>query len=421
MAFQTFTGWQYLLIDVANQYGLDKDEFEPRIEWAEQNLNQLEQLGHARTGKWKERPLYFKAVQAIRKAQQGQPTGHMIGFDAVCSGMQIMSATTGCHSGADATGLVDPNRRADAYTQCTDTMRIWVPHLPDNERSKVKPAVMTVLYGSREQPKLIFGEDTPELNAFYKAMWKMAPGACELLQDLLESWQAYALSHDWVLPDNYHAHVKVMDVVEKRIEVDELDHATFTYRYKENVGQEKGLSNVANVVHSIDAYVLRSLIRRCNYDRHLMEWASQAIEIILLERATGESQQKQFRATTKELVAVLKGRYDASKMVDIRILDEATFADLEALDSDHLRALAKVVNDCLSHKPFPVIAVHDEFKCHANNMNRLRYHYKEIMADLADSEILSDIFSQLLGKKVTYVKKSNNLSEKIRQSNYGLC
>lgn len=417
---QTFTGWQYLLIDCANQFGLDKEVFEKRIEWAEKNLHQLEQLGHARTGKWKERPLFFKATQAIRKAQNGEPTGHMIGFDAVCSGMQIMSATTGCHSGADATGLVDPNRRADAYTQCTDTMRIWVPHLPDNERGKVKPAVMTVLYGSREQPKIIFGEDTPELNAFYKAMWKMAPGACELLQDLLDSWQPYALSHDWVLPDNYHAHVKVMDTVEKRIEVDELDHATFTYRYKENVGSDKGLSNVANVVHSIDAYVLRSLIRRCNYDRDLMENASNVIEIILLERTMGAKEQE-FRATTHQQVVDLKGRYEASKLADIRILDEATVQDMRCLSTEHLKALAKVVNDCLSHKPFPVIAVHDEFKCHANNMNQLRYHYKEIMADLADSEILSDIFSQLMGKKVTYVKKSNNLAEKIRQSNYGLC
>ena len=279
---------------------------------------------------------------------------------------------------------------------------------------------MTVLYGSREQPKLIFGEDTPELNAFYKAMWKMAPGACELLQDLLESWQAYALSHDWVLPDNYHAHVKVMDVVEKRIEVDELDHATFTYRYKENVGQEKGLSNVANVVHSIDAYVLRSLIRRCNYDQNLMQNAAHSIETILLERSTGKPQ-KLYGAYSSHMVGVMVERYQRSQMVDIRLLDYVTHGDLELLDSDYLRALAKVVNDCLSHKPFPIMCVHDEFKCHANNMNQLRYHYKEIMADLADSEILSDIFSQLLGKKVTYVKKSTNLSEKIRQSNYGLC
>ena len=66
--------------------------------------------------------MYLKAVAAVRKAQAGTPTGHLVGFDAVCSGMQIMSALTGCHKGAHATGLVDPNHRADAYTDCTNLM-----------------------------------------------------------------------------------------------------------------------------------------------------------------------------------------------------------------------------------------------------------------------------------------------------------
>ena len=79
---QQFTGWQYLLIDLANQFGLDKEVFEKRIAWAETNLHCLEELeDQAET-----QPLYMKAVRAIRKAQQGLPTGHMVGVDATCSG-----------------------------------------------------------------------------------------------------------------------------------------------------------------------------------------------------------------------------------------------------------------------------------------------------------------------------------------------
>lgn len=63
----------------------------------------------------------------------------------------------------------------------------------------------------------------------------------------------------------------------------------------------------------------------------------------------------------------------------------------------------------------------DEFKCHANNMNHLRYQYKEILADLADSDIASDILSQIYGTKGTFTKLSNNLGNIIRQSNYALC
>ena len=64
---QLFTGFQYLLIDAANQFGLDKLLFEERIQWAMDNLANLEALTDQAEAKTK--PLYVKAVQAIRKAQ----------------------------------------------------------------------------------------------------------------------------------------------------------------------------------------------------------------------------------------------------------------------------------------------------------------------------------------------------------------
>ena len=90
-----YSGWNWLLIDAANNHGLDKLRFKERIQWAMDNLPNLEQLYTDRIAaeqnlpadkKWKEAPLYAKAVMAIRKAQQGIPTGHMVGVDATCSG-----------------------------------------------------------------------------------------------------------------------------------------------------------------------------------------------------------------------------------------------------------------------------------------------------------------------------------------------
>jgi len=415
---QLFTGWQYLLIDAANHQGLDKELFEKRIQWTEQHLDELE--NHVESAD--EPELYAKAVMAIRKAQRGEPTGHRVGFDSVCSGMQIMSAITGCEAGADATGLVDPNRRADAYTDCTKIMRKWIPTLPDSERKKIKVAVMTVLYGSKMEPKKVFGDGTDELNAFYKAMYELCPGACELLDDLLNSWQPYALSHDWQLPDGFDAHVKVIQKVEKRIDVNELGGASFTYQYRENEGCESDRKNAANVVHSIDAYVLRSLIRRCNYDRELMEWASREIEVILLERSMNVPDGWYGACDPQGDFARLHKRYEDTQMPDIRILDYAQHEELRLLSSEHLRALANIVNMMLEHKPFPIIAIHDEFTCHPNNMNALRKHYREIMAGLAESRILDDILNTLYGTTGgTFPKKSPNLADKIRQSNYAIC
>lgn len=246
---QHFTGWEYLLIDAANNFGLDKLLFEERIAWTNDHLQTLESMVVNAENK----PLFFKSVQAIRQAQKGISSGHLVGFDACNSGIQIMSAITGCVAGATATGLVDPSARADAYNRTTTFMN-EILHKEgiqvDVSREDAKRSLMTSFYGSKAKPKEIFGEDTPELNAFYQAAIKIAPGAWELLQDLLASWRPFALYHAWKLPDGYDARVKVMQKVETRIEVDELDHATFTYEYYENQGSKKGLSNAANVVHS---------------------------------------------------------------------------------------------------------------------------------------------------------------------------
>ena len=63
---QVFTGWQYLLIDCANHFGLDKLLFEERIEWATKHLSTS---GNLWTDSAETKPLYIKAVMAIRKAQ----------------------------------------------------------------------------------------------------------------------------------------------------------------------------------------------------------------------------------------------------------------------------------------------------------------------------------------------------------------
>ena len=52
-------------------------------------------------------------------------------------------------------------------------------------RSDAKDALMTSFYGSKLKPKEIFGEGTPELDAFYVAAFAIAPGAWNLLQELL--------------------------------------------------------------------------------------------------------------------------------------------------------------------------------------------------------------------------------------------
>ena len=60
------------------------------------------------------------------------------------------------------------------------------------------------------------------------------------------------------------------------------------------------------------------------------------------------------------------------------------------------------------------------FKFHANYGNDVREQYMTILAELADSEILSSIASQITGKDMPVKKMSDNLSVLIYQSEYAL-
>ena len=413
---QTFTGFEYLLIDVANAFGLDKEVYEVRIQWAKDNLNELEDLAVLADDYY----LYRKSVMALRETLAGQPTGHLVGFDAVCSGMQIMSTLVGCPTGAEATGLVNPNVRSDAYKGCLDIMRQYIPTLPDEERKKIKNAVMTSLYGSIVEPEKVFGTDTEELKVFKKSLYQLAPGACELLETLRDTWNPTALYHAWKLPDGFDAKIKVMNKKESRIEVDELGGSTFTYIYLENECAPEGVSNIANVVHSIDGYMVRSIERRCNYDAQAID---QALDILITEglrREVGKTTDSSNIQPCQRFSYYLE-QYDRSTVADVVILPHITSTNVCLLSDKHLDKLINIASDMLEYKPFPVITVHDEFKCHPNNMNHLRFQYKEILADLADSDLLQDLLIQLYGKVGKVQKKSSNLGDKIRQSNYAIC
>lgn len=411
---ETFTAWQYMLIDLANNYGLDKQLFEDRIKWATDNMHQLDALAvHADS-----KPLYMKGLLAIRKALSGQPTGHTVAMDACCSGIQVMSALTGCIEGAKNTGLIDPNVRSDAYSNLKFVMEDILGGDVAVIRDDAKDALMTMYYGSKKKPREIFGVDTPELKAFYQAAEKIAPGAYKLLQVLLASWRPFALYHAWKLPDGFDAKVKVVEKKEARITVDELDKASFTYEFYVNEGTKSGLSNVANVIHSVDAYILRCMVRRCDYNPEVITKAHHAVT---RELATRNMHGFEPEPPVDHKLAYYVEQYQRSTVVDVIIAEHLHEYNCDQLSTEHLVGLKNIMDSMLVHKPFHILTVHDEFRCHPNYMNHLRQHYINIFAEIADSELLSDLLCQLYqvqGQKAQ--KLSYNLGTLIRGSNYAL-
>ncbi len=274
------------------------------------------------------------------------------------------------------------------------------------------------MYGSKAVPKELFGEDTPELNAFYKALTTVVPGAWEVLQDLLSSWQPYTLKHSFKLPDGFDAVIKVMSKKEVRIEVDELDHATFTYEFFDNEGQKKGISLPANITHGIDGFIVREMHRRCNYDIDKVRDASDFIYKTMHYLKSPNAD-----INTRNDIPEIKYYYDQYKrsgVVSLAILPYIEKYKFDQLDSKYLEKLLHILAGMLQYSPFELVTVHDSFASHANNVNWVRWNYKQIMAEIADSNLLDDLLSQLNNSSCQFKMLSSNLGNKIRNSNYAL-
>jgi hypothetical protein len=395
-----YTPYEYMLIGLANAYGLDKRTFEERIEWAKINVTDLLYMYnlviHAKN------PILFqKAIMALEDVHQGIPTGYIMDLDCTASGIQILACLTGCKESARLVNFIDPDIRYDAYTESVGIMNQYlepeqhVGLIGKTTRDDVKQSLMTVFYGSSTEPVKLLGKGTPQLRSFYKMVTETFKGPWELTQELINAWQPYAAYHEWNLPDGHTAHVKVMQTKDVVIELDELDHATFTHRVMVNEGTESGVSLVANVTHSIDAMLVREVTRRCNFDR--------------LELVTALTELE--RITPYDTLEV--DNWD--NFISLAHVYNHTYEELNS--NDRLRLMI-LIQDVLEYHPFEVAMIHDSFWCSPLHMNRMRYHICNIFAELADSDLLSQIFNDIYGTQGTYEKLSNDLGDLIRSSNY---
>lgn len=412
-----FSALDYLCIDIANNVGKqgdflgDKDTFENRIQWVKQNVNNLPDYYDKAEDKYQ----YIKAVMALADVLAGKPTGHTVALDAICSGISIMSAITGCLKGCKATGLVATGYRPDAYTAVTDAMNRMLSTQgiqTSISRKTAKEAVMQAGYGSTRKPKETFGDNTPELRAFEDACMEVAPEAFKLMGVLIDAWNPKALEHSWYMPDAFSVKIKVLEQKETKIYIKELDDACVTMITKENKPVKRGVSLVANSIHAIDAFILRSMVRRCSYD---VGDITNVLSVINSE-LTAPTSHTSIPDKMEELLAL----YDAMNIPDTRILDYITPSTVNAVPKKYLLQLKNTISMMLHHGSFDILTIHDCIRSAPSNCNAVRYWYAEILAELADSNILESIYEQITGSQRKFRKAVPNISSLIRQADYQL-
>lgn len=158
-------------------------------------------------------------------------------------------------------------------------------------------------------------------------------------------------------------------------------------------------------------------MRRCNYDFEVVSNVVVLLGNELLARKDG-SKQTVVEDGTKFRYYI--DQYNRSTVADVVILPYISEDNVSQLSTKHLAKLADIVGQMLQHEPFEIITVHDAFHSLPKNCNWVRYHYKEILADLADSDLLADLLGQVYGTPGTFDKLSKNLGDTIRKSNYAL-
>jgi len=264
---------------------------------------------------------------------------------------------------------------------------------------------MTALYGSKAMPKQVFGEGKL-LDVFYNTMKKSAPAAWELNEAFLAMWDPEAMENSWVLPDNFHVHVKVMNQVK---EVVHFLNQPFDVHYNVNAPVKEGRSLGANNIHSIDGMIVRELTRRCDYD---------PIKIVELYELLNQKNSWGNSTLTDDdkLVTILWDHYQKSGYLSARILDYLNVNNFGNVDAEVIGDLL----ESLPKKPFKVISIHDCFRCLPHYGNDLRKQYNLQLQMIAKSNMLSWLISQIIGKPVHIGKLDPNLHIEIIDTNYAL-
>ena len=314
------TGLPNLYIAIANHAGKDKLTWQERYNWAiKQNLDDII---------WDEPILGRKAVRALNDTEKGKPTGYVMSLDATSSGIQVMAAISGCKKTARFVNMMDPAIRYDLYTEIADLMNTQLSR--PISRKIIKKVAMTHFFNSRATPKALLSQI--ELDVFYNVITGLLPGAEDVMDVINKCWNPNADHHTWIMPDNHTVYIPVVEGTNGVYPDPELGDIPLRWFHQTKSDNYRSLC--PNVIHSIDGYVAREMIRRCDFQ--------------------------------------------------------------------------------LSH-------VHDCFVFNPNHLSKVASTYREIMAEIAKSDILQDILRQITGNNALVLTKfSDDLACDIKNSSYML-
>lgn len=391
----------WIKVDLANHLGHDKITFPERI--ALIGSTPFQNLQEAACNA-KDKYQATKAFNAFQDIFFDHKThsDHIMNLDACASGLQLFAVLTGDYNAALVTGLVDPNVRKDAYTEIINLMNQSLP--ADQQigsqsgitRKAAKDAIMPHFYGSRAEPTRIFGKGIVR-HQFYRVMDGYFPETNKLYQTLVDIWDSSRKEYHWMLPDGHYAVMPVTQKVSATFATRSLGGAVFNHVWESSMPIETSVKLVANVIHSVDGYVVREMIVRAMMPRSIIDSAILILRMDLLD--------KQFSKDHMEMLPV-----SVSRITDMGWILAQSYT--------YKWKLLQELEYLVERPVFQIQTVHDSFRASPRYMNLICEYYRHILAEIADSNLADHLLLQLCGRKLGGVKR--NLSKYVLNSVYGL-
>ena len=244
-------GEYWLKIAIANAFGEDKKTFKERIKWF--NQKKVFDLSKADT------PIMGdKLLKAYADMLEDKEINTNIFLDATASGIQIMAALSGCEITAKAVNMIGVTRE-DIYSYMMEEMNKNLAEEDHVTREQCKYPLMTHYYNSKERPRQDFNDN--QLVAFYDMLSGAFPGAEDVMESINESWVDKEV-FEWRLPDGHKAIVRSKVTEGVNIPIADTE---FYYRYTTYKACGNNRHLAPNIIHSIDGYIAREMVRRCKF------------------------------------------------------------------------------------------------------------------------------------------------------------
>lgn len=275
----TESGLDMLRIAIVNEIYSDKLEYSDALVWWDKNADSVVDMV---IGNPIAQALYADYLVAV----DGGEIGSITHWDATNSGLQIYSLIGRDMKAASLCNVLDDGGIADAYRALADALN-QATETEAFSRGRVKKAFMTFLYGAQEDMILHRLED--KKNGIYKGikeffpdgwsdelMWKtftdsmieIAPAAIKLMNLMYKYNRADTSRYTWTLPDGGKVEVtntKNVKVRGWRLNLDGATHEGSISTLVEG-GDKYSRSLAPNIIHSIDAYIVREVVRRVTFD-----------------------------------------------------------------------------------------------------------------------------------------------------------